>query len=152
MASAVYNANYRSRNTRTHGRPDAFQFGAATDSAAAAISAAVVAAKGIYGKQVSLYKQLYREAYGSSHPAGTVYSGKVFLSDGVNKVQRINSRNVLGTVGEKDLAALFMVSTAWLTSSGYANPLGLAVMSGPAIILPSAVVAVIANADIIAKH
>lgn len=144
MANAVYNGNYRSRNTRTHGRPDAFQFGAATDAAAAAISLAVVTAKGAFGKQVSLYKQLYREAYGSTHPAGSVYSAKVFLSDGINKVQRINFRNLDVTALDSDVAALFMGTAG--------GTFGLTAMSSAAIILPSTTVATLVNATIIKKH
>jgi hypothetical protein len=144
MANAVYNGNYRSQNLRTHGTPDAFQFGAASDGAAATISAAIVTAKGIYGKQVSLYKQLYRAAYGTTPPAGSVYSLKAFLSDGVNKVQRVNARNAKSTFLAADISKLFL---------GVAGgTFGFTALSAPAIILPSTTDCTLVNGSIIQKH
>lgn len=144
MANAVYNANYRSQNLRTHGTPDAFQFGAASDAAAATIAAAVATAKGIYGKQVSLYKQLYRVAYGTTPPAGSVYSLKAFLSDGVNKVQRVNARNAKSTFLASDIAALFLGTAG--------GTFAFTALSAPAVILPSTTAVTLVNGSVIQKH
>lgn len=144
MANAVYNANFRSQNLRTHGNPDNFQFGAASDAAAATLAAAVQTAKGVYGQNVSLYKQVARAAYGTLPPAGSIYTMKAYLSDGINKVQRVNARNVKGTALASDIAALFKGTAG--------GTFALTALSAPAIVLPSTVACVVVNGSVIAKH
>lgn len=105
MADATYSASYRALS-RQHRNANRFVFGATSDSDASAIANDIAAALAANLNGLTRYVTFSHE--GTTHPAGTRYSGLLYLVDGNGVVQKMTIRNLLATVDAAAMEGVFV--------------------------------------------